>query len=29
MGLGETIFDTVIREIKEETNLDIDKILPM
>lgn len=25
MELGETIYDTVIREIKEETNLDIEK----
>lgn len=25
MDLGETIYDTVIREIKEETNLDIKK----
>ncbi len=25
MELGETIFDTIIREIKEETNLDINK----
>ncbi len=25
MDLGETIYDTIIREIKEETNLEIDK----
>lgn len=25
MELGETIYDTVIREVKEETNLDLDK----
>ena len=27
MELGETIYDTIIREIKEETNLDIEKMI--